>query len=228
MRRRILYIEDNAESMALVQTFLEKYLPDVLVDVCTTEAGAEAHLNTTCYDLIICDFRLPGAATGAMIAEKVLARDPGQPFYLMSEYIGGNVKAEADRVGLELHGKFSTVPADEFLSRVKTLLQRRPCAEASTAIAESVDADRHDKDGDASSSVTGPSKNVTSRRIAGDTSVDGAGGIDDSTETRRASAEPSRLGVAARQERRGYRVLSRPIRLSSPHVLAARASLGRV
>jgi CheY-like chemotaxis protein len=138
MRRRILYIEDDPAALMLVRTFLERSLPDVLVDVCTTEAGAEERLNNFCYDLIISDYCLPGPTTGAVIAEHVLVRDPNQPFYLMSEYVGDHVKAEAARVGLELHGKFSTVEPDVFLSRVKALLEVRPCAEPA-AIGESAD-----------------------------------------------------------------------------------------
>jgi CheY-like chemotaxis protein len=199
VKRRILYIEDDAESMALVQQLLEMSLPNVMVDVCSTEAGAENRLNTSCYDLIICDFSLPGAATGAVIAERVLARDPGQPFYLMSEYVGENVKAEAARVGLELHGKFSTVPTEVFVSRVEALLEQRPCVEATAEVPidDCVDADS--------------SKEVSGHLAESDES--------------RASTEVA--SGAHHQERRARQVPSERISLRSPHVTAALMAMGR-
>lgn|GEM_PF-4854530 len=201
MRRRILYIEDDAEQLALVRQLLESSLPDVAVDVCTTEAGAEVHLNSACYDLIICDFSLPGAATGAVIAERVLARDPGQPFYLMSEYVGGNVQAEAARVGLELHGKFSTVPREEFVRRIRALLALPHCLGA-----------HHDTSDDSSSSVTRRSQS--------------AGNIAETAEAR-APSDTSIVAGTARHERRGRQVPRSQIRLLSPHVMAALLAMGR-
>lgn len=132
MRRKILYIEDSPDQLELVQTLLERNLPDVMVEARCTVDGAEQALNSACYDLIICDVDLPGEL-GTAIAARILERDPGQPIYLMSEYVGENVHREAARLGLKLHGKFSTVTAAEFLLAVKVLLERRPCAESAPA-----------------------------------------------------------------------------------------------
>ena len=234
MRRRILYIEDDAESAAMVRVLIEGTLPDVMVETCSSLAGAEAHLNRTCYDVIICDFCLP-PDTGAMVAEKVLARDPNQPFYLMSQYIGKEVRAEAERVGVELHGKFTTVSPAEFLRSIDELLQKRPCAEMATTTGESDDASssksvtsrRQSEDCDSAiENPTSPSAESAMVAIGGLGNDDTAGSIGNSAESR-ASVDPPSGAGNPRQSSRGDIRRPSPIRLTSRHVLAARAQLGR-
>jgi CheY-like chemotaxis protein len=204
--QRILYVEDDPDQMSLARHCLETNLPDVMVDCCATIAGAELLLNTACYDLIICDFCLQPAEVGTTIAEHVLSRDPDQPFYLMSEYIGDNVKAMAASVGLELHHKFSDVCKDEFLSRVRTMLAQRPCPDSSISSGLPV-ALNDSGDADSRESVSA--------------------GIDISADAR-ATIEPAMSAGAARQNRRGEaRRPSQAIRLTSPYLRAALSALGR-
>jgi CheY-like chemotaxis protein len=125
--KRILYIDDAPDTLALVQAYLQRELPDTMVEVGCTAADAEVFLNSRCYDLVILDVNLPGEL-GTDIAEKILQADPGQPIYLMSEYTGA-VKEDAARVGLALHPhpKFSQRDPAEFLADVELLLKKRPC-----------------------------------------------------------------------------------------------------
>jgi DNA-binding NarL/FixJ family response regulator len=130
--KRILYIEDDPEQLVMVRALLEHSLPGVVVDVCCTAAGAEGFLNRSCYDVVICDVALPGEL-GTDIAEKILERDPQQPIYLWSEYTGPNVKADADRIGLELQRKFSEKDPHVFVAEIRAMMIRRPCASLSIA-----------------------------------------------------------------------------------------------
>lgn len=95
-QHRILYVEDNPDLLELVQRLLEKELP-CTVDVCATAYGAEGMLNQNCYDLVICDFALPGEL-GTTVIEKVLERDVGQPVMLMTEYRSSEIKDEVNRI----------------------------------------------------------------------------------------------------------------------------------
>lgn len=126
--KRILYIEDEPEQLELVQMFLEKNLPNAMVDARCTVDGAETALNEHCYDLVLIDVCLPGIK-GTTIAERILAHNPSQPVYLMSEYCGPNVHQEAERLGLALHSKLSVKSPAEFLQEVKAKLAANFCAE---------------------------------------------------------------------------------------------------
>src|SRR3989442_13136932 len=97
MIKRILYVEDNPDQLALVRQLLEHDLPGAIVDVCVTAYGAEAMLNIECYDLVICDVKLPGEL-GTTVVEKVLERDPNQPVMLMTAYHSDVIKDEVVRI----------------------------------------------------------------------------------------------------------------------------------
>jgi CheY-like chemotaxis protein len=190
VNKLILYIEDDPDQLVLVRCFIERELPGVIVDVCCTASGAEAFLNSRCYDLIICDVALPGEL-GTDIAARILERDPTQPIYLMSEYTGPEVRAAATRIGLELQRKFSQKDPDEFIDDIRKMLAQRPC----------------------DSSIAKPPGSLGE---AADTS----GGNGNSAATRENSPDVIHGNSAVE--------ISRPrtaIRLTSPHVLAARASL---
>lgn len=128
-KQRILYIEDNADQLSLVQSYLESHL-DVIVDAASSAGGAELMLNSNCYDLIISDLNLP-IVFGTEILEKVLERDPGQPVMLLSEYWEGKAKEEAARIGVEIQPKFSNFEVkdfESFIEQVTQLLAKRPCS----------------------------------------------------------------------------------------------------
>src|SRR5688500_6888182 len=90
-KQLVLYIEDNPETLALVQRLLEVEL-SVICDAAATSAGAEQRLNSNCYDLIISDYNLPGEI-GTTIADRVLERDSEQPFMIVTEYMTPGVKS---------------------------------------------------------------------------------------------------------------------------------------
>lgn len=123
----ILYIEDDAGSAELVKMYLERNIPDVLVETRTSAAGAEEALNQRCFEVLIIDLCLPGEL-GTDIARKVLERDPKQPIHLVSAYRGDSCKALAHEVGLELEPKMGEISPDDFLQHVRRKLSERPCA----------------------------------------------------------------------------------------------------
>lgn len=128
-KRRILYIDDDAQQLALVQSYLERNL-DVVVDTCQTAAGAEVKLNQTTFCLLIVDIGLPDFVDGIDIARCVLARDPDQEIMLFSEYNGNaSIEEGAAQLGLTITPKFSgTSPAD-FLRLVHEKVEKRDCVE---------------------------------------------------------------------------------------------------
>lgn len=126
--RRILYVEDEADSADIVKQYLERSLPDVMVETRSSAAGAEEALNARCYDLIILDLCLPGGELGTDIARKILDRDPRQPIHLVSAYRGTECQALATGIGLELEPKVGEISPTRFLASVKCKLNWRPCA----------------------------------------------------------------------------------------------------
>lgn len=133
MKQSILYVEDNPELLELVRTLLESELA-VSVDVCATAYGAEGMLNRKCYDLLICDVKLPGEL-GTTIVEKVLERDEDQPLMLMTEYRSDEIKQEAARISerfqrpVPLLPKFSELSCPlAFVAQVRKALADNFCA----------------------------------------------------------------------------------------------------
>lgn len=124
--RHILYVEDDADSAEMVKMYLESQLPDVLVELRMSAAGAEEALNKKCYDLLIIDFCLCGEL-GTTIAREVLEADPKQPIHLVSAYRGAACRALAEKVGLTLEPKLAEISPNEFLERVRRKLDQRPC-----------------------------------------------------------------------------------------------------
>lgn len=124
--RHILYIEDDAASAEMVKMYLEREIPDVLVETRTSAAGAEEALNQRCYDLLIIDLCLPGEL-GTDIAKKVHEMDPNQPIHLVSAYRGDKCRALAARAGLTLEPKVGEISPDQFLKCVRCRLEERPC-----------------------------------------------------------------------------------------------------
>src|ERR1700739_2046547 len=90
--KTVLLVEDDVSTLGMMRDFLEKNLP-VLVDCCTTVAGACEFLNRHCYDLILTDLRLQ-IDMGTTLVRTVLERDPTQPVAVTSEYERDMVKEE--------------------------------------------------------------------------------------------------------------------------------------
>lgn len=137
--RRILYVEDNADLLALVQRLIELSVPDTVVDVCATSAGAELLLNRECYDLVICDLKLQPGELGTTIIERILERDVEQPVMLMTAYGWGTcdenfVRGEVDRITerfkrpVPLMKKFNESSPADFLLAVNSLLAEKFCS----------------------------------------------------------------------------------------------------
>lgn len=125
-QQRVLFIDDDAEHLALVQRLVETNLP-ILVDLATSSAGAEGRLNEHCYDVVICDVSLAGEL-GTTICARLLEIDPEQPLLLLTNYDAlETVKQEAARLNVPIFPKME-VSADGFLQLLRTLLAKRPCA----------------------------------------------------------------------------------------------------
>lgn len=199
MNRHILYIEDDQTQLELVQKLLEHSLPDVIVETCFCAEGAEAFLNSRSYDLIICEVALPGEL-GTDIAGKILERDAGQAIYLMSEYTGSKIREGAARIGLELQRKPSVIYQVEFVEEVKRLLNK-PCDSAIAGLSE-------------------PGAVATGLDPNGEAAAVDQHGNDAAPRGNSADVTNGNSAAAAESSRP-----LKAIRLTSPHVLAARASL---
>lgn len=126
--RHILYIEDEPDSAEVVKALIEGAWPDVIVEVCSSAAGAEQALNARCYDLVMIDLCLPFGIMGNQIAGKILERDPNQSVQIVSAYRGHECQLLANKIGLELEPKMGEELPTEFLERVRHKLDQRPCA----------------------------------------------------------------------------------------------------
>lgn len=78
-RFHILLIEDEAAHAALVQRAFEQQAPEMMLSLASTLAEAQAFLQETVPDLIICDWHLPDGEAMALLTE-----NPAAPVVIMT------------------------------------------------------------------------------------------------------------------------------------------------
>jgi len=135
MARHILYLDDVPDHLVLMQQFIERSLPGVVVDTCESVAGAQVALSKHCYDLIISDINLRDGL-GTRVVERILDSDSEQPTMLVSEYVGDNVEKQIralEKRGVSYWPKFAEGNFDELIVMVRKLLAKRPCQRLSAS-----------------------------------------------------------------------------------------------
>ncbi|MBP9112192.1 MAG: response regulator [Polyangiaceae bacterium] len=95
---RILLVEDSSTDAKMVLRELGKQFPSIQSERVTDSRGLHAALEAGPWDIVICDWALPGfSATSAL--QIVKARGPGIPFIIVSGTVGEESAVEAMRAG---------------------------------------------------------------------------------------------------------------------------------
>ncbi|HVL55025.1 MAG TPA: ATP-binding protein, partial [Burkholderiaceae bacterium] len=89
-RRRVLYVEDNAEVAAATRDVLSTFGYEVTLAFSADEA--QSRIANDRFDIVLSDVAMPGETNGLQLAELLRANDPSLPVVLVSGYT-----AEAER-----------------------------------------------------------------------------------------------------------------------------------
>ncbi len=141
---KILVVEDDADTAAMIRTFLvfERHVVEMIAD--GTEALA--HLKTFPYDLIIMDWQLPGT-NGVDVCKEFRNRRGVTPILMLTgKHTVGDKEAGLDSGADD----YLTKPFDlrELGARIRALLRRTPQLVASSSLFEagylSLDVAKHE------------------------------------------------------------------------------------
>jgi len=116
---KILIVDDDEGILAIMRQFLiaQKFE----VEVAYNSIQARSFLENSAYDLILCDFKLPGES-GIDLLRYIASRFPGLPFILMTGYSSSDLKAKAMRMGCSAYLE-KPFQLRELLSILKTALR---------------------------------------------------------------------------------------------------------
>lgn len=95
---RVLLVDDDPRLLMALAETLSTRLPSLAVDTCTSAAKALAKIETTDYDTIVSDVRMP-LVSGIELLEKAHALRPDAPVILITGAEPGEVTVRALRLG---------------------------------------------------------------------------------------------------------------------------------
>jgi DNA-binding response OmpR family regulator len=101
--RKVLIIEDDADSAVMLQTFLE--ISGHEASVAPDAENGLRQIESTIPDVIICDIGLPGAINGLEMARSIRAKGGGDAVLLiaLSGYGGDENRRRSINAGFDLH-----------------------------------------------------------------------------------------------------------------------------
>jgi DNA-binding response OmpR family regulator len=121
---RVLLADDDIEVCALINTILKR--GSYALTICNEAESALLHIRgDAAFDIIICDFRLPGISGLEFIAQvRAGAASANVPIIMISGHTALAMNARAERAGADafLNKPFALA---EFRSTVETLLDGR-------------------------------------------------------------------------------------------------------
>jgi CheY-like chemotaxis protein len=119
----ILLVDDDVSSLYALSETLQSRLEDVQVTTCQSATAALAHIETTDFDVIVSDVRMP-TMDGLELLQKIRIGLPETPILLISSYDDYQVAVQAMRDGAyDLIQK--PLDLDYFMTSLNSAIQAR-------------------------------------------------------------------------------------------------------
>ena len=118
-RARVLVVDDEASVLVTYRMILEQQGYDTTAVLSSSEA-LEA-VNSTDFDLLMCDLSLEESHTGFEIFEVARQRNPNVPCVLLTGYASHEAVQQAERSDIAV--LFKPIDIEEFLSTIATLVR---------------------------------------------------------------------------------------------------------
>jgi DNA-binding response OmpR family regulator len=140
---RLLLVEDDKKIAASLTKGL--VAENFIVDVAHDSDSADVLLASNQYDLLICDWMIPGKKDGVLLCEHLRSQNKQFPIIMLSakSTIGNTITGLAAGADDYLTKPFSF---DELLARIRALLRRRPQLLLDRQVVEDLVIDRSSRE----------------------------------------------------------------------------------
>ncbi|MGH2536702.1 MAG: response regulator [Candidatus Promineifilaceae bacterium] len=131
MTKRVLIVDDHAETLEYLHTLLELERDRPQVSVAASAEAGLAALRLETFDLLITDLKLPGM-DGLELVRRIRPEQPGLPVILVSAYASPREQMAANELAIR-HFFRKPISSEQFMNAVRALLSEesrpRPAGE---------------------------------------------------------------------------------------------------
>ncbi len=118
-KHSVLVVDDEASVLFTYRILLEQH--GYAATAVLSSKEAKAAINTTNFDLLLCDLSLEEGHTGFEVLEHARTKNPGVPCVLLTGYASSDAAQKAEQLGIAV--LYKPIEIQQFLETITTVLR---------------------------------------------------------------------------------------------------------